>query len=1054
MINQITIENVFSTVKAVDVISPYVDLKKSGKNWKGKCPFHNETDSSFTVSPELNIFTCFGCNKSGNAINFLMQHKHMSYPQAIKEVASLYNIEVIEDDLSEEDAGNIHKRELFFDIYEQAKQFYHDNLFKGENAIALEYALSRFSIDEIQQYQIGFAADHWHDLRDHLLKHTSADEGLLTESKLISLSKERYFDHFRNRLMFPIWNSSNRVISFGGRLLPDAKGPKYLNTSNSLIYNKSNTLYLFSHAIKTIRETSSFSLVEGYTDAITLHSNSITNTIAPCGTALTDDQVSLLKQHAKTATLIYDGDSAGNAAANESTLKLIKAGLIVNIVNLPANMDPDDYFKSKDKNNKSLKSLTEVFLFYRAKMFAKDSDDPMAKHDGIKYLSKLIHFYPDKSLRTFYIEELSKILRCTKKQFIDELASLDASQVASSSELDSLPEGIDVSDFEKFGFYAYNNEYYFRTDKGSRQKLSNFMMKPLFHVESTNDTKRIYQLINYRGHKIVVDFDMQEMVSISNFRGNIEGKGNFLFWGQEHHMNKLKLKLYEETRTCTEITNLGWQKEGFFAWANGIINPDGTFTPIDENGLLNYNNKDFFIPAFSKIFIDDRSIFLDERKFKYQERDITLDQWSELFIKVFGDNAKLGIAFWIAAIFRDQMLYIFNNFPILNLFGPKGTGKSQMAMSLSCLYGQQQTPFNIHNGTKPGLAEHVQQFINAFSWIDEYKNNIEYDKIETLKSIYDAIGRNRLNFEKGKKKETTQVNSAVILSGQEMPTADVALFSRVIFLQFHQTEYSQEEKKNYDLLKSMEKEGLSHLTSSIIAYRKYFVENFYNIYDSVLSDLFSELEHIGIEDRILRSFCTILAAFKTIHTKLNLPLDYDDLRSVAIKAITDQNSQISNSNEISMFWETIEALFDENIIMDRWHFKIDTCNELKLRTEIKELNPPINVLKLKFSVIYKLYATHSKRSGQGVLPNSTLKYYLENNPAFLGVEKSSKFTLKEFSNSEGKFIEQHQVTTAYCFNYDKLAINLIRIPSKENPMDIMTSSVPVSVNTDKDDIPF
>jgi len=519
-------------------------------------------------------------------------------------------------------------------------------------------------------------------------------------------------------------------------------------------------------------------------------------------------------------------------------------------------------------------------------------------------------------------------------------------------------------------------------------------------------------------------------------------------------MYKLKLKLYDETRTCEQIPNLGWQKEGFFAWANGIVDMDGKFSAIDDNGLVNFNNNDYFIPAFSKIYIDDRSLFIDERKFKHIDREISLEDWSEKFINVFGDNAKLGIAFYIAALFRDVLLHRFSNFPILNLFGPKGTGKSQMAMSLSCLFGTQQTPFNIHNGTKPGLAEHVQQFVNAFAWIDEYKNNIEYDKIETLKSIYDAIGRNRLNMDKGKKKETTLVNSAVILSGQEMPTADVALFSRVVFLQFHQTEYSQIEKDNYENLKEIEKQGLSHLTSQIMAHRKYFEENFPLNFAEVLRDIYAELEFSGIEDRILKSFCSILAAYKTLEKKLSLKMDYQNLRSVAIQSIKDQNSQISSSNEISMFWETIEALFDKNEIIDRWHFKIDMCDKIKCvdGNEV-ELKPTKNVLKLKFSTIYQLYAFQSKKSGQGVLPNSTLKYYLQNNPAFIGIEKASRFTLKEYSNDENKIIEQNQVTTAYCFDYTNLGINLMRIPTKDDPL-APEDKPPHSALDDKNDEPF
>ena len=1033
MISQTTIDNVFSAIKAVEIIGQHVDLKKSGKSYKGKCPFHDESDSSFTVSPELNIYKCFGCGKGGNGIKFLMEHKGYSFPQAIKEVANYYSIEIIEDDLSEEEKAKQRKNELFFELYDLSADYFHQNLFNPDNAIALEYALSRFSLDQINQFQIGYSSDAWQDLYDYLLKHADTNENLLVESKLISRPKKgRCYDFFRKRLMFPICNHTNRVISFGARILPGSEGPKYLNSANSPIYNKSKSLYLINHAMKSIRETSSVTFVEGYTDAITLHGNSITNAVAPSGTALTDEQIHFVKKHANTATLIYDGDSAGIQAANKNAIRLIENGFIVKIINLPEGKDPFDYLNTPGISN-NIDELTEDFLFYKAKSFARSSNDPLLKHDGIKLLSKLIYSYTDKSLRTVYIDELSRIIKCTKKQFTDEIASLDASSSASQDSDEGLPEGIDISSYEKYGFYAHQNEYFFRNNKGGRVKLSNFVMTPLFHVKSINNTRRIYELINHWGHKIVVDFDMQEMVSISNFRRNIEGHGNFIFCGQEQHMNKLKGKLYKETRTCQEITNLGWQKEGFFAWSNGIVTPDGLFTSIDENGLVNFNNKDYFIPAFSKIYIDDRSIYLDERKFKYEERDITLHQWSELFIKVFGDNAKLGIAFWIATIFRDHILHTFNNFPILNLFGPKGTGKSQMAMSLSCLFGQRQTPFNIHNGTKPGMAEHIQQFTNAFAWIDEYKNNIEYDKIETLKAIYDSIGRQRMNMDKGMKKETTLVNSAVILSGQEMPTADVALFSRMIFLQFHKSEYSQEEKKNYDHLKKMEKEGLSHLTSSIIAHRKYFEENFYSTYDSVLSDIFSQLEHAGIEDRILRSFCTILAAFKTIQDKLSISIDYAELRTIAIKAIIDQNSQISRSNEISMFWETIEALFDENILTDRWHFKVDSCSELNLKSGKKELTPAIMVLKLKFSTIYKAYATHSKRSGQSVLPNTTLKYYLENNPAFLGIENSSKFQLKEFSSEEGKFIEQKQVTSAYCFNYSMLDINLVRITGEENP---------------------
>ncbi len=367
--------------------------------------------------------------------------------------------------------------------------------------------------------------------------------------------------------------------------------------------------------------------------------------------------------------------------------------------------------------------------------------------------------------------------------FADRLNELEAQQPAKEKPNPIVPKDIDPNEFEKWGFYEENNSYHFRI-KDSIVKLSNFIMKPIFHIDSIIDPKRIYELVNEHGYRVVVNLDMNEMTSLQGFQRNVESKGNFMFWGQMGQFQKLKLKLYEETRTCTEIKNLGWQKEGFWAWANGMLNNEGDFIAIDEYGIVRLNDQDYFIPAFSKIYLKDKSIFLDERKFQYKKSEITLKTWQDLYLKVHGDNAMVGFAWYIASLFRDHILYLNDNFPLLNLFGQKGSGKNTLAYSLLSLFGKKQTEFNIHNGTKPGLAKHLEIFSNSVAFVDEYKNSLDFDKIETLKSIYNAIGRSRLNMDKGGKKEITEVNQAVIVAGQEMPTIDVALSSRMIFLQF------------------------------------------------------------------------------------------------------------------------------------------------------------------------------------------------------------------------------------------------------------------------------
>lgn len=1040
MISKDQIQLILDAMSIEDVVSPVVRLEKKGNNLFGLCPFHSEKTPSFSVHPGKNIYKCFGCGKSGNAINFLMEYYRKSFPEALHFLADMYHIQITDDHDHPVDE-NQQLKEQILSINEFAANWFHQQLIHAAESNPdagnpLSYIRKRIPEDELIQFKIGLALESWTGFYQAALEAGFSQEAIDNSTLCRKSEKnDRIYDYFRDRIIFPIFNQTGRVIGFGGRTYKSGSDQaKYLNSHDTLVYHKSRVLYGINFAWKSIADNDCCHIVEGYTDVIRLHSLDITNTVAPCGTALTADQLSRIQRLTKNVILIYDGDSAGQKAMIRNGELCLSLGFNVKVVLLPEGKDPDDYY-TRD-NTSTIQSDKLDFLFVRSdQLLKKAADDPMLKHEAVNEISRLLSLLADPNLRTFYVEQISKRCSVNRKLFKGKLDEL-TDQVDTDGGDDEvvIPEGVDVKEYEKWGFYDYKNEYYFRTKDGIR-KFSNFIMIPIFHVESINDTKRIFELVNYKGYRCVIDFDMMEMTSIANFRKNVEGRGNFLFWGTETHMNKLKLKFYEQTKTCIEIRNLGWQKEGFWAWANGITNSHG-FTSIDANGIVEHGNKFFYIPAYSKIYLDDKSVFIDERKFLYRHRNVTLREWAEKFIAVFEENAMIAIAFWLAAVYRDFILHTFKNFPILNLFGPKGSGKSQLAMSLSCLFGSGQTPFNIHNGTKPGLAEHIQQFVNALAWVDEYKNNLEFDKIETLKSIYDAIGRSRMNLEKGKKKETTQVNSAVILSGQEMPTADVALFSRVIFLQFRKTEFSREEKYSYDELKQLENDGLSHLTAEVISHREYFEKQYYTCYEDVLSEVYTRVEKSSIEDRILRSMCTILAAFKTLESKLNLPVTYEKLREVAIKSIKDQNSQIGKSNELAIFWEIVEALFDESILTDRWHFKIDTCTELNLVNSKKTFSHPMDVLKLKFTSIYKLYAEHARRSGQSTLPATTLKYYLENAKYFLGIEKSSRFTKKDLDKQSSEIKDLLQVTTAYCFDYSKIGVNLTRlvgvIPGQNN----------------------
>lgn len=1019
MISKETISDLLSATRIEDVIMLDVKLKKAGAVYKGNCPFHNEKTPSFVVSPAKGTWHCYGCHEGGDAIAFLRKFHNLEFIDAVKKLASFNNFTITEVKADPEAEKNTKLREELYKLNEFALKYYQDQLLQNKDA--LDYISSRLSIENISLWRIGFAPSGWNSFFDHARKAGYREEFLIDAGLARrSEKKNSVYDFFRNRIMFPVFNRSGRVSGFSARIFkPEEETAKYINSPDTLVYSKSKELYGIHLAARSISIDGSI-LVEGNTDVIRMHEVGASQTVAPSGTSVTDEQLKTLRRLSRTITIITDGDNAGQKSMMRTGRLALENDFQVYCAILPEKEDPDTFFKTEEQYKEWISKNRQNFIIMLAgKHLSNVGQDPAKKNEAVKEICEHLKRLDEVS-RALYIDQISTTYKIKAKLFTDRLKDLELINVQYEAD-DSLPEGVDARDFERWGFYEHKNCYFMRTKSGI-EEVSNFVMKPLFHIEGS-DSRRAYELINFRGYRIVVDLDMQEMTSIQAFRRNIEGRGNFIFSGNDSQFTRIKSKLYEETRTCTLIKVLGWQKEGFWAWSNGITTNDA-FTEIDEYGVVTFQKNNYFIPAFSSIYIDNKAVFLSERKFKFSERKISMLEWTELFYDVFGDNARIGVCFWVASVFRDFVLYLNNNFPILNLFGPKGTGKSQMAMSLSCLFGEQQIPFNIHNGTKAGLAEHLQQFSNAFAWVDEYKNNLDYDKIETLKSVYDAIGRNRLN--EKLQKQTTLVNSAMILSGQEMPTADVALFSRLIFCQFHKTEYTDQEKKLYDKLKNMERQGLSHLSAMLIPFRTHFEKEFYNNIDTVISDIFDELKDEAIEDRILRSWCTIAAALRTIQNKVNFGFGYQDVRPVIIRGIREQNSQVSKSNEIGQFWDMLEAMFDRDALIEGWHFRLTLMDRIKTTTGERTFKEAKSVLRFKFSSIAMLYAENARKSGLKPLPADTLSYYLKNSKPFLGIQPSVKFTQKAYNSAEQKIIESKTVTSAFCFDYSRIGINLTR----------------------------
>lgn len=345
-------QEVKENLDIVDVISEYVNLKKSGKNYKGLCPFHQEKTPSFTVNPENQYYYCFGCGAGGDVFNFLMEIENITFVKSLKLLARRAGLELPTQNEYQKKLNK--KREKVFEIYKLTAKFYNYLLLEMDVGLrAVKYLQNRtFTRKEMNRFYLGYAPDRWRALLNFLTK-KGYNKAELKKAGLILRSNKngKYYDRFRGRVIFPIFNVRGEVLAFGGRIInsSDNSGPKYLNSPETLIYNKGDNLYGLNWARKTMRKTDSAVIMEGYTDILRAHKEGITNAVASLGTALTGEQARLLKRYASTVYIAYDADTAGAKATLRGLDILKEAGLTVKIVSLPSNMDPDDFIKEEGK---------------------------------------------------------------------------------------------------------------------------------------------------------------------------------------------------------------------------------------------------------------------------------------------------------------------------------------------------------------------------------------------------------------------------------------------------------------------------------------------------------------------------------------------------------------------------------------------------------------------------------------------------------------------------------------------------------------------------------
>lgn len=592
-------------------------------------------------------------------------------------------------------------------------------------------------------------------------------------------------------------------------------------------------------------------------------------------------------------------------------------------------------------------------------------------------------------------------------------------------------EGL-AEEMAAFGFYERAGKYYSVDLKGKYQEISNFTMKIIYHVETSDEEAyRLISIKNVYGHNVVIKMNTDDFVSVASFKKIIARKGNFIFKGNDADLCRLQDKLQRDEVTTELVKQLGYHRKfNFYAFANGIYDcTQKKFVPIDELGIVEHEvvTKDgelvrhnFFIPAMSKMFLDKDDLYTNDKRFLLVNSGKSFAEWSHLFCRVYGTNGQIALSFYLLALFSDIVYRAMDNrFPMLNVYGQKGTGKGTMIESMMKLFGLGQKQLMLGGAsTVVGMMRKSGQFSNSMLWMDEYKNNLKPATIESLKNFYDRIG-----YERGKKDNTFQtersrIDSAIIVSGQEMPIIEEALFSRFIMLITQKPSKAEDARANFVTLKAWEENGLSDITTYLLQFREVVAEQFKAKFTEEQKTLYKTVNNSDVDERFINNYASIIAIADVLNPSINLPFAINTFRELCKKTLLEQFFVLKGSDSVGKWWSIVEQLFNTREIQENKHFVIE---DGKLLIRVQD--------------VYQAYAeTMQKRKDAGVLDQATLNNYLENDPKNF-VERKKKF----FGGSQ-----------RWCmvFKYEGLGIDLI---AADNMADLTAKYKAAGVNYETND---
>lgn len=1011
---------------------------------EGCSPFKNERTPSFKVSNVKNIWKDFGSGKGGTSIiDFIQEYKGVDFLEAVKIACETLNVPIEYEKETDEQKEKRTQKQSLTQILKKTAEIYRQNFVSlPPESEAKKYMLSRNFTDEIvDNFGIGYAlAGLYEAFKEQAIVSDGEALGLLRKN-----NQGNYYDFFKGRIIFPICDKYGHCVGFGGRILTnDKKQPKYINSAESDLFDKSNLLYGFHLARNTIANTGEVYLVEGYTDVMRMHQIGFANTIATLGTALTPQHLAQLKKLCRKVIIFRDSDSAGQTAAERDLQLILQAGLFAELVVFPSEdkEDPDSIGQRPNavelikysRNDAILHLIGEAYRAALERYTEKHGQSkkalllPEDKKNLTELAKKLVGCIPDDTTREAYAEQLKELFKIKvasqqkKEEKPKNINNSPRVQRGEGSGIDGslnncvFPDEVEdpylyKNEIIEYGLFQHHNRIYTSAGKEGKEyfmSISNFSIEIVQHMQDEKFPMKLIRICNIYGSEKIFDILSDKINSLPSFKNVVTSFGNYYFSGTPSQHERLLRYLFDRMGTGRKISILGWQTEGFWAWNNKIVIPQGEDIVLDKTGLFNYQKTCYYIPSANANYENNAFMYGAQKRFKSTATSLAPPEYFRQMYKVHRSHAITAILFGIGAFYQDIIVAGTGFYPLLFLYGPASTGKDNLCEAVQSLMGIPQTAIQLEGGASTIKAQirEFSQFSNGISQLSEYKRgNPQIDGV--LKGLWDRRGYKRGTIESPVATEEVPILSATILTGNDCPDAE-ALITRLLWEEMKQQEFDDEAKIQYNLLKDMCKKGISGMADFFIHKRDFFADKFLETYREAKRNFTKGEVFKNVPSRITDNLSVLRAVFSIFKNDWIFPFTEEEMLAHFEIMVDSQRKKIETDSAANRFWDCILVCM-----------RLTQGEALRMGINLREEG---GYLSFNFSTVYSIVQRQWFIQYRENAPSKTeLRRQIKEADSFVGEDKAVRINLT--INSP---------TSAIKVNINKLPIRAELIAEIEN----------------------